>query len=248
MDRVSESVENEKPESIQGLGSGADTSLVLYAPRDIEGSRPLPNRKHERFCWLIAQLRPKGDAYRQSGFVAKDEHTADGNAARLLRRHDIQDRVAYLSRQEEEILQAKRRRIEEFLWSVHEANLADLWETVEVEKRDKKGNVVYGDDGKTPIMVKRQQPRPLSELPDDVQRVVETCQVDEHGRVIPKPYSKMQANQELRKLLNIGAAMRDDGELARLSDAELVAELSRQAKELGVEIDLSYRFGARCEQ
>ena len=34
-----------------------------------------------------------------------------------------------------------------------------------------------------------------------------------------------------------------DGELSRLSDAELVAELARQAKELGVEIDLSYRIG-----
>ena len=95
------------------------------------------------------------------------------------------------------------------------------------------------------MMVKRQVPKLLSDLPEDVARTVETCGVDENGRVIPKPYSKMQANQELRKLLGIGVVTGagGDGEVVRLSDAELIAQLSNQAREFGIEIDLSYRLG-----
>jgi hypothetical protein len=34
-----------------------------------------------------------------------------------------------------------------------------------------------------------------------------------------------------------------DSEISRMSDAELVSELAKQANELGVQIDLSYKFG-----
>lgn len=228
-------------ERIAGIG----TALVPQSPREIEGASPLKSRKHERFCWLMAQLRPKADAYRQCGFKSCSDHDANGNAARLLRRADVQERIAYLSRQEEDILQAKRRRIEEALWLMHEVNPADLWETVEGpvlhKSGDKKGEPVLGDDGQ-PLTYKYQRPKMLSDLPEDVQRAVESVSVSENGWAIPKTYSRLQVNGELRKLLGIGTVTRDDGELSRLSDAELVAELSRQAKELGVEIDLSYRF------
>jgi hypothetical protein len=45
-----------------------------------------------------------------------------------------------------------------------------------------------------------------------------------------------------RKMLNISVkeAPRD---ITQLSDAELIETLARQAKELGVSIDLSYDFG-----
>jgi hypothetical protein len=33
-----------------------------------------------------------------------------------------------------------------------------------------------------------------------------------------------------------------DSEISRMSDAELVSELAKQANELGVQIDLSYKF------
>jgi hypothetical protein len=55
----------------------------------------------------------------------------------------------------------------------------------------------------------------------------------------------LQANAELRKLLGIGATTRDDGDLARLTDQELVAQLANQARELGIEVDLTYRFGGQ---
>lgn len=208
---------------------------------EIPGSRPLRNTNHERFCRLRAVLRPKADAYRQAGWNIANDIVASSAASRLERRQDVADRIAFLSRQDEEILRAKRARIEEFLWVVHESNTADLWETVEVERTDKDGKPILDENG-IPLKKTIQRAKMLSELPPDVQRIVETCEIDKQGRVVPKPYSKMTANQELRKLLNIGVVSREDGEFGRMSDAELIAELSRQAKELGVEIDLSYRI------
>jgi len=221
------------------------TSLVPLPrqPLAIPGSKPLRNERHERFCRLRAALCPKIEAYRRSvGNEDYGEHAARGNASKWERRADVQDRIAYLSRQDEELLQAKRQRIEEMLWLIHEANVADMWEMVQVPKHDAKGNVVLDDNGEA-VMKWVQRPKPINEMPEDVQRAVEAMTINEAGFVIPKPYSKLQANAELRKLLGIGLATRDDGDFSRLSDAELVAQLAAQARELGIEVDLTYRFG-----
>jgi hypothetical protein len=58
---------------------------------------------------------------------------------------------------------------------------------------------------------------------------------------VPQLYSKLAASQELRKMLNIGRTD-DRNDLARLSDAELIGQLSDMAKQLGIEIDLKYSF------
>jgi hypothetical protein len=70
--------------------------------------------------------------------------------------------------------------------------------------------------------------------------------VDKRGRAIPKLYNKLQASKELRAMLDIGRPS-DKVDLSRLSDAELVAQLADQAKQLGIEIDLNYRFLKRDE-
>jgi hypothetical protein len=51
----------------------------------------------------------------------------------------------------------------------------------------------------------------------------------------------LAASQELRKMLNIDRA-EDRSDVSRLSDAELIAQLSDTAKQLGVEINLNYAF------
>ena len=231
-----EGLRSESPDSVN---AGIETSLVLMS---LPGSSPLRDPKKERFCRLRAVLRPKADAYRQSGHKSESDHAAAGNASRLERRQDISERIAYLSRQEEEVLRIKRERIEEFLWTVHEANVADMWEMVEVAKSDHKGNPVINEDGSV-VTKWVQRPRSINEMPEDVQRAVESISINEAGFVVPKPYSKLQANQELRKMLGIGSVQRDDGELSRLTDQELVAQLANQARELGIEVDLTYRFG-----
>ena len=65
--------------------------------------------------------------------------------------------------------------------------------------------------------------------------------MDGKGRVVPQLYSKLAASQELRKMLNIERSEHRN-DLSRLSDAELVAQLADQAKQLGIEINLNYSF------
>jgi hypothetical protein len=70
-------------------------------------------------------------------------------------------------------------------------------------------------------------------------KLIEDITIDSKGRAIPKLYSKLQANKELRQMLNIGAKQATP-DLTQLSDAELIAQLAARAKEL--EIDLSDSF------
>jgi hypothetical protein len=69
---------------------------------------------------------------------------------------------------------------------------------------------------------------------------------DGRGRLIPKLYSKPEANKELRNMLNLGTR-ETPKDVTQLSDAELIETLAAQAKELGIEIDLSYNFSPETE-
>jgi hypothetical protein len=70
---------------------------------------------------------------------------------------------------------------------------------------------------------------------------IEKISISASGRLIPQLYSKLAASQELRKMLEIGRTS-DENSVRRLSDAELVAQLTDQAKQLVVEINLNYAF------
>ena len=85
-------------------------------------------------------------------------------------------------------------------------------------------------------------PRPLTELDPETAKLIEDVQIDSKGRAVPRLYSKAWANAELRKMLNI-SAKEAPPDVTQLSDAELIETLARQARELGVQIDLSYDFG-----
>jgi hypothetical protein len=56
-------------------------------------------------------------------------------------------RITYMARDMDGLRQEKRKRLEERLWLYHDDNVADYWETVEVEVRNKKGKVVLNADG-----------------------------------------------------------------------------------------------------
>jgi uncharacterized alpha-E superfamily protein len=87
----------------------------------------------------------------------------------------------------------------------------------------------------------RMRPKLLADLPADLAKLIEDVQVDNRGRLIPRLYSKERANKELRNMLNI-SNKETPRDVTQLSDAELIATLAAQAKELGIEIDLSYSF------
>jgi Terminase small subunit len=212
--------------------------LAIASP----GSRPLKNGKYEKYCRLRASALPRIQAYREVGWGSRENDVAYINACRLERRAEIRDRIAYLTRQEEELIVEKRRRIEEQLWAMHNADVGDFFETVEVAKSNKDGQLETDETGKM-LTVKKQRPRLLSDLPPDLRRAIEHVQVDARGNVVPQLYSKLQANAELRKMLDIdGQKDRPETDVSRLSDAELIQQLADQAKELGIEINLNYSF------
>jgi hypothetical protein len=107
-----------------------DPQALLPKPQlpvvSLPGSRPLSNARHEHYCRLRSLLWPKAQALREAGMRAVKNHDAVSNATRLERRQDVCDRIAFLVRQEEEVLAEKRKRIEEMLWAIHEANIGDL--------------------------------------------------------------------------------------------------------------------------
>jgi len=97
------------------------------------------------------------------------------------------------------------------------------------------------------LTVKKERPRLISELSPDIAKLIEDVTADSKGRLIPKLYSKLQASKELRAMLNIGKPS-DASDVSKLSDAELIQQLADQAKELGIEIDLNYRFAQKSDE
>jgi hypothetical protein len=151
-----------------------------------DGSKPLKNNLHERYARLRAAAMPRIVAFRKAGNTAKNDHVADANSFRLERKPGVRERIEYLARQAEERIAEKRRRLEEMLWAIHEADIGDYFETHEI-------------DGNTIERLKR-----LADLPAEIRKSIEKITLDGRGRLVPQLYSKLAASRELRKMLNIG--------------------------------------------
>jgi hypothetical protein len=204
------------------------------------GSRALKNSKLEKYCRLRASLQPRAQAYREAGWNTRSDDGAYAHACRVERRPGVRDRIAYLSRQAEEMIAVKRERIEAQLWAIAGGNIADFFETYKAIERDHTGQPEKNEDGSLSLET-RVRPRLLTDLPREQAALIEEVRVDNRGRLIPRLYSKHQANKELRNMLNISAKS-EAPDVTKLSDAELIAQLAAQARELGVDIKLDYTF------
>jgi hypothetical protein len=205
-----------------------------------DGSKPLKNNTHERYAKFRAQALPRIVAFRKAGCVAKNDHVADTNSFRLERKPGVRERIEYLSHQQEDLIVQKRRRIEEQLWAVHEADIGNFFEIVEVAKSDKDGKLATDQEGKM-LTVRKQRAKLINDLPLESRKLIEDVTVDRNANVIPKLYSRLQANAELRKMHNFGS-QEQAPDITKLSDAELLRQLADQARELGVDIKLDYTF------
>jgi terminase small subunit-like protein len=212
--------------------------LAIASP----GSRELKNSKHERYCRLRAALQPRAQAYREAGWNTSDDDGAYSHACRLERRPGVKARIEFLSRQAEDLIAEKRQRIEERLWAIHEADIGDYFEVYQVAKTNRDGKLETDREGKM-VPVRKQRAKLINDLPLEARKLIEDVMVDRSGNVIPKLYSKSEANRELRKFHNIGSQTdRPESDVSRLSDAELIQQLADQAKQLGVDIKLDYTF------
>jgi hypothetical protein len=187
---------------------------------------------HERYARLRAQCLPKHEAFKEAnrravrGRAKPYQEAFLYNAVwNLERKQEIAQRIQYLARDAVQLVSEKRKRIEERLWSIHESDIGDYFTET--------ANGV-------------EQPKRLSEMSPDIRKNIEKIIPDSKGRLIPQLYNRMVASKELRAMLDIGKPS-DASASSNLSDAELIAQLSDQAKQLGVEINLSYDF-AKGEQ
>src|SRR5215469_8913559 len=120
-------------------------ALVALAPAD--GSVMLADERYERYSNERALMKSKLDAYRAAGFASVSDQAASSNASKLEREVPaIRARIAYLSRDRDALIGEKRKRLEERLWLYHDGNVADYWETIDVEVRNKKREVVLAAD------------------------------------------------------------------------------------------------------
>ena len=210
------------------------------------GSKPLKHSKWERYARYRAQALPRIVAFRKLGNYAANDKIAHNNASRLEKRPGVKDRINYLTKQAEERIIEKRQRIEEKLWAIHEANIQDFF-TTEDDLNPTEGSnpaEISNKPDHQKVAVSRRVrvvPRPLTELDPETAKLIEDVTVDSRGRLVPKLYSKLAANKELRAMLNISART-EAPDVTKLSDAELIQQLADQAKELGIEIDLNYSF------
>ena len=164
----------------------------------LPGSRPLSNTRHEHYSRLRSLRCPKGRALREAGMRAVKKHDAVSNATRLERRQDVRDRIAYLVRQEEEVLAEKRKRIEERLWAIHEADIGDFFERYDKEVTDKNGNIETDEKGAV-LRQACERPKLLADLSPETAKLIEDVSVDSRGRLIPKLYSKLKHAQYQRQ-------------------------------------------------
>ena len=192
-------------------------------------------------------MLPRIVAFRKAGNTAKNDHVADTNSFRLERKPGVRERIEYLARQAQERIAEKRAALEEQSWAVLEADIGDFWETYEAAKTSKDGELETDQEGKM-LTVRKQRAKLINDLPPEFRKLIEDVTVDRNSNVIPKLYSKAQANRDLREMLNIGGRKEQEADdISKLSDAELIQQLADQAKELGIEIDLNFSFHKREE-
>jgi hypothetical protein len=212
--------------------------LTITSP----GSRALKNAKYEKYCRLRASAQPRIQAYREAGWHSKKDDVAYANACRLERRPGVGERIEYLSHRDEELIAEKRRRIEETLWSIHEADIGEFFETYEIAKTDKNGNIETDANGNM-LTIEKERPRKLSNIPAEIRRNIEKVTIDGKGRAVPQLYSKLAASQELRQMLNIGGQKdRQETDVSRLIRCRAHTAASRSGEGIALRLSGGLNF------
>lgn len=195
-----------------------------------DGSTPLERTAHERYARARADLKDRGEAYRIAFPQTTHNITVNSNAYKLERRLDIRTRIEWFTNQSKDRLLLKRDKLEEQLWEMSDYNIADLFESKEETDR-------YGEIRKKMVL------RDIHTLPLNLQKAIQAITWDRGGNPSVKMHDKVQINVELRKMLGLDRPQpKEDVELRQMTNAQLVESLAKQANELGVKIDLNYRF------
>ena len=196
---------------------------------DNAAAKPLKHPKYE----IFARQRALNESPLVAGQIAGLNYDRR-NLFRIEKKAAVAARIAWLSRQDEEALREKRKRLEETLWVGLYVDRADFYETVETPITDRNGHAVLKRNGEpyTKMVI---QLKPLDKLTPQLRSLIESITYSESGRPNLKLISKEYCHRELRKMLGGDAQPAERAnEFSNFSDAELLAELDRVANELGI--------------
>jgi hypothetical protein len=194
-------------------------------------TKPLKHPKYETF----ARQRALNQSPLIAGQIAGLNHDRR-NLFRIENKPVVAARIAWLSRQDEEELREKRKRLEELLWVGLYADRVDFYETVETPITDRNGHAVLKRNGEpyTKMVI---QLKPIDKLTPQHRCLIESITYTKSGKPNLKLISKEYCHRELRKMLGGDAKPAERAnEFSNFNDAELLAELDRVANELGIKI------------
>jgi hypothetical protein len=192
-------------------------------------AKPLKHPKYEVF----ARQRALNQSPLVAGQIAGLNYDRR-NLFRIENKFVVAARIAWLSREDEEELREKRKRLEELLWVGLYIDRAEFYETVETPITDRKGHAVLKRNGE-PYTKTVLQLKPLDKLAPQHRCLIESITYTKSGKANLKLVSKEYCHRELRKMLGGDAHPAERAnEFWNFSDAELLAEFDRVANELGI--------------
>jgi hypothetical protein len=201
---------------------------------ELPGSIPLNKFAHEIYARERALGQPITHAAERAGLSKRS-----GAGSKLETDEDVRARIAWLAREDDEIVREKRRRLEERQWLIHGCDISQFYDDVEELATDKDGNPILDKDG-NPITRKRQYLRPFSEIPPELRMCIHSLTWTDSGRPNLKLYDKQEANREIRKLLGLDAPTKIAPTTADGSDIapeESLEELTNAVIDLSIRLD-----------
>ena len=161
---------------------------LIEAPPSQPGAVPLRNRRHEQYCRLRVLGISPISAARDSGFTPG----LRGTVSKLERNAKIIARVRYLAGNSDDVLRAKRAKIEARMWAIMDASIKDYTRITE------SGSLILDAS-------------PIAELPEDEQRellaVVKSVSPTKYGPRV-EMFSPLDAASQLRALNGLDAPKR----------------------------------------
>jgi len=100
--------------------------------KNIDGSKPLDNIKHERYCQYIVQGFSQVEAYNNAGYNSSYA-AARASSSELMNLQEVKDRLQYLREQMQEAFSVSKARILSILTDMMNADPLDVYTVEKLE-------------------------------------------------------------------------------------------------------------------
>lgn len=194
--------------------------------------QPLAEIRARRFAELIAQGKDGRHAYRGAGFNPKSDASADAGASALLRHSKVKAHLAELTGFAAEKTKAT---IEKVATEFARIAFADIRKVVSWRPE----NIITEENG-CQVIQSRVTVLDSALLDPDIAAAISEVSQGANGALRIKMHSKTEALKNLGLMLGAYRGDLPAGDFDRLSNQELISQLSRHANEMGIKMKLTY--------